>query len=85
MVRETLFRKPLTLSVLTERRVFNPYGLNGLSTCVHLSICLSVLVMAHLISQEAVMERRGGIFSSLLWTKLREILDQNHLFMWNQA
>lgn len=29
VVREFLFRKNLTLSVLTERRVFRPYGLNG--------------------------------------------------------
>uniref|UniRef100_A0A5S6QWQ4 5-oxoprolinase n=1 Tax=Trichuris muris TaxID=70415 RepID=A0A5S6QWQ4_TRIMR len=29
IVREMLFRRPLTLSVLTERRVFAPYGLNG--------------------------------------------------------
>jgi 5-oxoprolinase (ATP-hydrolysing) len=29
VVREFLFRKPLTLSVLTERRVFSPYGLQG--------------------------------------------------------
>ena len=42
VVRETLFRKPLTLSVLTERRVFNPYGLNG----VYMFVCLSVMVMA---------------------------------------
>ncbi len=27
--REILFRKPLSLSVLTERRVFSPYGLAG--------------------------------------------------------
>lgn len=27
--RELLFRKPLTLSVLTERRVLRPYGMNG--------------------------------------------------------
>jgi len=27
--REILFRKPLSLSVLTERRVLSPYGLNG--------------------------------------------------------
>lgn len=27
--REVLFRKPLTLSVLTERRVCAPYGLEG--------------------------------------------------------
>ena len=49
------------------------------------SVCLSVLVMTHLISQEAVLGRRGGIFSSLLWTKLRETLDQNHLSIWNLA
>lgn len=29
VVRELLFRKPLHLSVLTERRVFAPYGLQG--------------------------------------------------------
>ncbi|CAK9293358.1 unnamed protein product [Gordionus sp. m RMFG-2023] len=28
-VREILFRKPLNLSILTERRVFEPYGMNG--------------------------------------------------------
>lgn len=27
--REVLFRQPLTLSVLTERRVYAPYGLKG--------------------------------------------------------
>lgn len=31
ILRELLFRKTLTLSVLTERRVFSPYGLKGLS------------------------------------------------------
>ena len=29
VVRELLFRKPLVLSILTERRVFPPYGLRG--------------------------------------------------------
>lgn len=29
IIREYLFRKDLTLSILTERRVFSPYGLNG--------------------------------------------------------
>ena len=29
VVRELLFRKNFTLSVLTERRVFQPYGLAG--------------------------------------------------------
>ena len=29
VIRELLFRKDLTLSVLTERRVFAPYGMNG--------------------------------------------------------
>jgi 5-oxoprolinase (ATP-hydrolysing) len=27
--RELLFRKPMTLSVLTERRVLQPYGMAG--------------------------------------------------------
>lgn len=38
VVRETLFRRPLTLSVLTERRVFNPYGLKGVFVC--LPVCV---------------------------------------------
>ncbi|CAH1778849.1 unnamed protein product [Owenia fusiformis] len=29
VIRELLFRKQLTLSILTERRVFAPYGMNG--------------------------------------------------------
>jgi len=29
VVREIMFRKDLVLSVLSERRVFSPYGLNG--------------------------------------------------------
>lgn len=29
IIRELLFRKCLTLSILTERRVFEPYGLKG--------------------------------------------------------
>lgn len=29
VVRELLFRKDLTLSILTERRVHQPYGMNG--------------------------------------------------------
>lgn len=29
VIRELLFRAPMMLSVLTERRVFAPYGLEG--------------------------------------------------------
>ncbi|XP_033626321.1 5-oxoprolinase-like isoform X1 [Asterias rubens] len=29
VIREVLFRRPLTLSVLTERRAFRPYGMKG--------------------------------------------------------
>lgn len=29
VLRELLFRAPITLSVLTERRVLQPYGLEG--------------------------------------------------------
>ncbi len=29
VVREMLFRRPLTLCVLTERRVYSPFGLKG--------------------------------------------------------
>lgn len=31
MVREILFRRPLTLCVLSERRVYQPYGMSGKS------------------------------------------------------
>ena len=42
IVREMLFRKPLTLSVLTERRAFRPYGLEGI--CKHrIEIFLRIL------------------------------------------
>ena len=30
VIRELQFRKPLTLGILSERRVFSPYGLQGL-------------------------------------------------------
>jgi len=29
VIRELLFRKPMTLSVLSERRAHQPYGLHG--------------------------------------------------------
>ena len=29
VVRELMFRRPLTLSILSERRAFCPYGLKG--------------------------------------------------------
>ena len=29
VIREIQFRKPLTLSILSERRVYQPYGLKG--------------------------------------------------------
>jgi 5-oxoprolinase (ATP-hydrolysing) len=35
--RELLFRRPLTLSVLTERRALEPYGLNGMIFLIFLS------------------------------------------------
>ncbi len=31
VIREMLFRRPLTLCVLTERRNYAPYGLKGVS------------------------------------------------------
>ena len=50
VVRELLFRRPLTLSVLCERRVYSPYGLKGkgrLSVLVFmvLSCVVKVVVM----------------------------------------
>lgn len=30
VIRETLFRKPLTVCVLSERRVYQPFGLHGM-------------------------------------------------------
>jgi 5-oxoprolinase (ATP-hydrolysing) len=38
VVRELLFRRHIMLSVLTERRVFRPYGLNG-------KLCFSYFVI----------------------------------------
>ena len=29
VIRQLLFRRPVTLSVITERRVFSPYGIKG--------------------------------------------------------
>lgn len=29
VLRQLLFRRPMTLSVITERRVFQPYGIKG--------------------------------------------------------
>ena len=37
-----MFRRPLTLSVLTERRVYQPYGMNGVYVCVY--VCHPVCV-----------------------------------------
>ena len=48
VVREFLFRKPLTLSILTERRVFAPYGLRGNSSTQR---PLPVLVALGLVSR----------------------------------
>ena len=31
VIRELQFRKPMILSVLSERRVYSPYGLNGIN------------------------------------------------------
>ena len=36
VVREMMFRQPLTLSVLTERRNYRPFGLEGECACVRL-------------------------------------------------
>ena len=46
VVREFLFRKPLTLSILTERRVFAPYGLQGTAQhFCHFYLCLFLFVL----------------------------------------
>lgn len=29
VIRQLLFRRPMTLSVISERRVFHPYGIKG--------------------------------------------------------
>lgn len=49
MIREITFRKPMTLSILTERRVFAPYGLNGKFCFVsvhllHLSLLKTIIM-----------------------------------------
>ena len=33
IIRELYFRKDLTLSILSERRAFRPYGLEGMFAC----------------------------------------------------
>ena len=38
IIREILFRKPLILSVLSERRVFSPYGMKG-----NIWICFNIV------------------------------------------
>lgn len=38
VVRELLFRASMTLSVLTERRVFAPYGSEGSFSCLFICI-----------------------------------------------
>ena len=46
MLREIMFRRPLTLSVLTERRVYQPYGMNGIvcEMCWCECVCVCVCV-----------------------------------------
>ena len=46
VIRELLFRKNLVLSVLTERRVFAPYGLNGKNHCPFLRSTLNLNLIA---------------------------------------
>ena len=51
VVREFLFRKPLTLSILTERRVFAPYGLQGTAQHLchfYLCFCLFWVSLLHM-------------------------------------
>ena len=38
VIREMIFRRPLTLCILCERRVYEPYGLKGLKISNKLSI-----------------------------------------------
>ena len=37
--RELVFRRQLTLSVLTERRVYHPYGLQGNQNIMPATVC----------------------------------------------
>ncbi|XP_055389292.1 5-oxoprolinase isoform X2 [Condylostylus longicornis] len=63
--RELLFRKPVTLSVLTERRVLEPYGMNGGSSGkrgVNLLIKPNGRIIS-LGSKTAVNVEAGDIFS----------------------
>lgn len=63
--RELLFRKPLTLSVLTERRVLRPYGMNGgedAKSGINL-LCKSNGQIIHLSGKIAVDIETGDMFA----------------------
>ena len=54
VIREMLFRKKLLLSILTERRVYQPYGVNGESATLHVLYSQSAgstSLMASMVSQ----------------------------------
>ncbi|PIO23846.1 hypothetical protein AB205_0014510 [Aquarana catesbeiana] len=50
VIRELMFRENVILSVLTERRVFRPYGLNGYCTNLSFSFCPVTAIFYMLIS-----------------------------------
>ena len=52
VVREMLFRQPLTLSVLTERRNYCPFGLNGVCVCVRACVRVCVCMSARIMDPE---------------------------------
>ncbi|XP_071448499.1 5-oxoprolinase [Hetaerina americana] len=68
VTRELLFRRPATLSVLTERRVFSPYGLKGGrdgAKGVNLLIKADVGRTIYLGSKTAVKVFPGDVFRML--------------------
>lgn len=60
VTRELLFRRPLTLSLLTERRVFSPYGMNGTQVYSAAYINLTYFKPSQYTQIYVIHDRRTG-------------------------
>ena len=54
------------ISILTERRVYQPYGMNGVYVCVCVYVCVSVTMYVCHPVQEELLVQRGRTCSSEL-------------------
>ena len=85
VVRELLFRKPLTLSVLSERRVYAPYGLYGRYLIV-ISILIVSLLQFHSFSLWT-MNRNGSTCTYVCTSIVFEdnfVTNFNAILFWEQ-